>query len=166
MPALFSRRRMIAVGGAAAVAAPIAGRPALAATPTPIAGQLVTLLSPIRVFDSRQTTSVLGGRAFRPGDSVAVNVGAAYPEFALAVFVNVTITQTVGGGFLTVWGGDASGELDTPGTSNVNWTTGGQTLANLALTTVGQENSIEVVCGGTGSTHVIVDVQGYVPFVT
>jgi hypothetical protein len=97
---------------------------------------------------------------------VAVNVGAAYPDFALAVFANITITQTEGGGFLTVWGGDASDTLDVPATSNVNWTTGGQTVANLALTTVGQENSIEVVCGGAGRTHVIVDVQGYVPFVT
>ncbi len=166
MPALFSRRRMIAAGGAAAVAAPLAGRPASATAHTPLAGQLVTLLAPIRVFDSREASSVLGGRPFQPGDAVAVNVGAAYPDFALAVFANVTITQTEGAGFLTVWGGDASDTLDTPSTSNVNWTTSGQTLANLALSTVGQENSIEVVCGGAGRTHVIVDVQGYVPFVT
>ena len=40
------------------------------------------------------------------------------------------------------------------------------TLANLALSTVGGENSIAVYCLGLGRSHVIVDIEGYVPFVS
>ena len=94
MSRLFSRRKMIVAGGAAAVAAPLAARPAAAAT---LAGSLVTLITPIRVFDSRLPGSVLGGAKFQAGDSVAVAVSTAFDGgFALAVFVNITITQTEG----------------------------------------------------------------------
>ena len=120
----------------------------------------------MRVFDSRLPSSVLGGAKFQAGDNVAVAVTAALDGgFALAVFANITITQTEGAGYLTVWGDDLSGELTPHETSNVNWTAAGATLANLALTSVGGENSIDIRCGGAGRTHVIVDIQGYVPFV-
>jgi hypothetical protein len=163
MSRLFSRRRMLVAGGAAAVAAPIAARPAAAAEPP---SGFVTLITPIRVFDSREAGSVLGGAKLQSGDNVAVGVSAALDGgFALAVFANITITQTEGIGYLTVWGEDLSGELPPPQTSNINWTSTGVTLANLALTSVGGENSIEIRCGGAGRAHVIVDIQGYVPFV-
>lgn len=159
----LSRRRVIVAGGAAAVAVPLVARPAAAAASS--AGTLVVLSQPVRVFDSREASSVLGGDKFTVGDAVAVTVSAAYdPELASAVFANVTVTDTEGAGFLTVWAGDASGLVDPPGTSNVNWGAAGLTLANLALTQIGQENSIEIRCGGAGSAHVIVDIQGYVPF--
>jgi hypothetical protein len=162
MSRLFSRRKMIVAGGAAAVAVPLAARPAAAAT----SGSLVTLITPIRVFDSRLPTSVLGGAKFQAGDDVAVAVSSAFEGgMALAVFANVTITQTEGSGFLTVWGEDLSGTLTPPTTSNINWATSGLTLANLALSSVGGENSIAIRCGGAGRTHVIVDIQGYVPFI-
>jgi hypothetical protein len=159
----LSRRRVIVAGGAAAITAPLVARPAAAAAQV-VGGPLVTLLSPVRVFDSREASSVLGGAKFAAGDAVAVNVGPFESGFALSVFVNVTITETEGAGFLTVWPGDASDTVDPPTTSNINWTGPGMTLANLALSQVGQENSIEVRCGGAGRTHVIVDFQGYVPF--
>jgi hypothetical protein len=86
------------------------------------------------------------------------------PRFLLSAFLNVTITATEGAGFLRVRGSDSSGEQPVPATSNVNWSQNGQTLANLALTTVGSEFGVEIFAGGAGRTHVIVDVQGYVPF--
>jgi hypothetical protein len=159
----LSRRRVIVAGGAAAVAAPLVARPAAAAAP--LAGTLVVLAQPVRVFDSREASSVLGGAKFTVGDAVAVTVSQAYdPALASAVFANVTVTDTEGAGYLTVWAGDASGLVDPPETSNVNWAADGLTLANLSLSQIGQENSIEVRCGGAGSAHVIVDIQGYVPF--
>lgn len=162
MSRLLSRRRMIVAGGAAAVTVPLAARPASAAAPPP-AGPLIVLPTPIRVFDSREASSVLGGAKFTTGDAVAVTVSEAYdPVQATAVFANITITDTEGAGFLTVWAGDASGESEPPATSNVNWTATGMTLANLALTQIDIENSIEIRCGGAGSAHVIVDIQGYV----
>ena len=58
---------------------------------------------------------------------------------------------------------DLSGLHPLPPTSNINWSTNGQTLANLVITPVGGENTLEVHAGGSGRTHFIVDVQGYVP---
>ena len=161
----FSRRRLIAAGGTAAVAVPLALPARVSAAAT--GGQLKTLISPVRVFDSRDPGSVLGGAKFQVGDVVAVTVSAAYEDgdLATAVFANITITQTEGAGYLSVRGEDLSGTLPPPTTSNINWSTSGQTLANLALSTVGGEHALEVHCQGAGgSTHVIVDIQGYVPF--
>jgi hypothetical protein len=76
----------------------------------------------------------------------------------------VTVTETEGAGFLRVFASDLSGEQPVPETSNVNWSANGLTLANLALTGVGGESGVEIFCGGAGRTHVIVDLQGYVPF--
>ena len=160
----LSRRRVITAGGAAAVAVPLTlSTRASAAAP---AGQLKALFQPVRVFDSREAGSVLGGRKFRPGDVVAVTVSAAYQgdDVASVVFANITIAETEGAGHLSVRGQDSSGDLPAPTTSNINWSTNGQTLANLAVSTVGSENAIEVHCAGVGRTHVIVDIQGYVPF--
>jgi len=58
-----------------------------------------------------------------------------------------------------------SGELPDPTTSNINWASG-MTLANLALSTFCRENSIAVYCLGVVRSHVIVDIEGYVPFVS
>lgn len=166
MQKLFSRRRLIAAGGIAAVAMPASLSPHVA-TAAAAGGMLQTLREPIRVFDSREASSVLGGAKFATGDNVAVAVSAGYDgfDFALAVFVNITITQTEGAGYLTVRGDDLSGLQPPATTSNINWSTDGATLANLTLSSVGGENSIAIFCGGAGRTHVIVDVQGYVPFV-
>jgi hypothetical protein len=163
MSRLLSRRRLIAAGGAAAVATPlVTASPASAAV---TGGTLKTLLAPIRVFDSRRPDNFFA-RKLTSGDNVAVAVSSAYQgdDTASAVFVNITITQTEGAGYLSIVGDDASGEATPPTTSNINWSTGGQTLANLTLSTVGSEHSIAIRCGGFGSAHVIVDVFGYVPF--
>lgn len=99
---------------------------------------------------------------------MAVAVSSAYQgnDIAEAVFVNITITQTEGARFLSIRGEDLSDELPVPTASNINGATGGLTLANLALSSVGGENSIAIHCLGLGRSHVIVDVQGYVPFIS
>ena len=53
-----------------------------------------------------------------------------------------------------------------PPTSNLNWFGSGQTLANLAFVATGDETYIEIHAGGAGSTHVVVDLQGYIPIPT
>jgi hypothetical protein len=163
----LSRRRLIA---ATMIGSPVAlGVRDATASAAPPPGVLKTLSQPVRVFDSREPSSVLAGERFRPGNIVAVTVSGAYEgdDLATAVFVNVTITQTEGAGFLAICADDLSGLAPPPTTSNINWSTNGITLANLALSAVGGEHAIAVHCGGTSTarTHVIVDVQGYVPFV-
>ena len=163
MSRLFTRRGLLVAGGAAAAAPLAAAAPAAAAAS---GATLKTLIEPVRVFDSRAPGNFFG-RKLAAGDAVAVAVSGAYEgdDIASAVFVNITITGTEGAGYLAVVGEDLSGERPPPTTSNINWSTSGLTLANLALSSVGGEHSIAIWCRGAGRTHVIVDVQGYVPFV-
>lgn len=174
MSRFFSRRHLIGAGGAMALSplGPPAKRASSApevvpglSTVTP-ARPLVAYFTPIRVFDSRANNIELGGAKLRAGESIAITVPGQLDnrDFAIAMFINLTITQTEGSGYLVVRGSDLSGERPFPNTSNINWSSTGQTLANLVFTTVGGENAIEVHAGGVGRTHFIVDVQGYVPF--
>jgi hypothetical protein len=157
---MLSRRELcVAAGGAATILLP--GHSAAAQSPP--AGPLVALLTPVRVYDSRVDPILPGRRKLQSGDSVIVTV-AAYEGFATAVFLNVTITETEGAGYLVLFASDPSGERPLPSTSNVNWWTSGLTLANFALSAVGAENGVVVHCDGGGRTHAVVDVYGYVPF--
>jgi len=161
MSRVLSRRALFAaVGGSAAALVPF--RAAGAQTPPP--GRLVVHRTPVRVADTR--TDSFPGRKLVAGDDAAFAVGAGLGTegFASAVFVNVTITETEGAGFLAVRGDDSSGEEPPVVHSNINWFENGVTLANLVLSTVGAENSIAIRVGGNGRTHVILDVFGYVPF--
>jgi hypothetical protein len=162
MPRLFSRRAMVTAGGAAALAPVSFAGVARAAPPS---GTLVTLLTPIRIFDSRVDDVPLGRAKLATGTTLIVTVSVPdETRFLTAAFLNVTITQTEGAGFLRVSGTDSSGTQPVPATSNINWSQNGQTVANLALTSVGSEFGVDIFAGGAGRTHVIVDVQGYVPF--
>jgi hypothetical protein len=162
MPRLFSRRAMVAAGGAAALVPVSFAGVARAAPP---GGSLFTLLTPIRIYDSRIDSVPLGRAKLASGNTVIVTVSVPdETRFLIAAFLNVTITETEGSGFLRVNGTDSSGLRPVPATSNINWSQSGQTLANLVLTTVGSEFGVDIFAGGGGRTHVIVDVQGYVPF--
>lgn len=162
MPRLFSRRAMVAAGGAVALA-PVSF--ASVARAAPASGSLVTLLTPIRIYDSRIDHVPLGLAKLATGNTVIVTVSVPdETRFLSAAFLNVTITETEGAGFLRVSGTDSSGTQPVPATSNINWSQSGQTVANLAMTAVGSEFGVDIFAGGAGRTHVIVDVQGYVPF--
>jgi hypothetical protein len=157
---MLTRRELcVAVGGAATVLLP--HQPAGAQTPP--AGPLVALLTPVRVYDSRIDPPLPGHRKLQSGESIGVSIGPAVEGFPPAVFLNVTITETEGAGYLVVYASDLTGERPIPSTSNINWWMSGMTLANLALTAVGGENTVAVRCAGGGRTHVVVDVYGYVP---
>ena len=161
---LFTRRRMLTTVGGAAALAPVAMR-AGTASAAATEGPLVTLPSPRRAADSRTDTGLLGGATIAAEDSCIVTRGIPDEDrFLSSVFLNVTITETEGAGFLTVFPSDLSGTVPMPDTSNINWSEDGQTLANMALSGVGGEFGVEIFCGGLGRTHLIVDVQGYIPF--
>ena len=164
---MLTRRRLLGAGGAAALLAPAAlPRSAHAEQ----GGHLITLLSPARVYDSRNPGELLGGRKHQPGDVPAISVGLAIGGgYVLAVFLNITVTETESAGYLTVLPEDCSGERPVPLTSNINWWQTGQTIGNAGLVAVGCENSLAIrIRGGTAGAppraHVILDVQGYVPY--
>jgi hypothetical protein len=162
-----SRRSLIVGAGTVSAAAALHGvSPAVAAgPPLPLAGPVVPIF-PIRLYDSRTDTAILGGRKLQHGDAVSVNVGQAYAQspsgYAAAVFGNLTITDTEGSGYLTVVPSDYSDEPPVPVHSNINWWTSGVIMANSFLSLVGAEHSIDIRCS-VGRTHVVIDAFGFIP---
>lgn len=136
-------------------------RPTLLARPG-TAGAFGFLAPPERVFDSRNgalpdlaTDGMISTGRTRTIDLLASG-SEQIRENVDGVMVNLTVTQTTGTGFLTVY----SAELTTPPPiSSVNWTGSGQTVANLTVSAT-QFARLKVTCGGTGSTHFIIDVLG------
>ena len=77
------------------------------------------------------------------------------PPFAFAL-VNLTITQTIGAGFLGAFPAD----ITWPGTSSVNWFQTNQDTANLTVVGTDSQGAMNLYCG-SGQTHVVVDLQGF-----
>lgn len=166
----ISRRKLIGAGGAIALAPIVIDGSIAGAAPATIrTGPVYVLVDPVRVFDSRTVPPSSGGGRLSTGSSVGVSFGFEVDAVSggthapSAVYVNITVTETLGAGYLVVRPSDATGEKPLPATSNVNWSTNGQTLANLAFVAIGDETYIEVHAAGAGSTHFIVDLQGYIP---
>ena len=172
MGRMWSRRQVMRAAGPVGAmgvigAATVEGAPPAGAQTPPggIAGEpLIILRDPMRLVDTRVSRPGRGPGKLQPGQSMGVTVTSLDGSIVTAAYLNVTVTGTVGAGYLVVRGSDLSGERPLPSTSNINWSTSGQTLANLVLTSVGGENGVEVHCEGTGPTDVVVDLQAYVPF--
>jgi hypothetical protein len=119
------------------------------------AGALHLLASPVRAYDSRNDPA---GRIAAGGTrTVSLNPSAAIPGGATAAMMNITLVNTVGGGFLTVF---SAALTSVPGTSSVNWFESGQILSNLQVTAIDSSARIKIY-SGANITDVIVDVIGY-----
>jgi hypothetical protein len=131
---------------------------------TPATVALTPLPSPKRVYDSRAgqppanvVKGVLASGADRDVD--IKNNASGVPATARAVVGNVTVTNTTRGGVVdirpagTAWAG----------TSTVNFSSTGQTVANAFTATLGPNAMVTVRCGGASnaSTDFIIDVVGY-----
>jgi hypothetical protein len=99
--------------------------------------------APTRIYDSR-----LGGGAWEPGETRAI----AVPPGAVAVAINLTITEPAGAGFVTVFPCQAT----LPVVSNINYVAR-QIVANLVQIGV----SDGTICvHSLRRTHVVIDLQG------
>jgi hypothetical protein len=78
------------------------------------------------------------------------------PASAKAVSVNLTGTASTAQGNLRLY---AAGAV-TPLVSTLNYVAG-QTRANNAVAPLGDSGQISVLCSPSGTTHVILDVNGY-----
>jgi hypothetical protein len=136
-------------------------RPTLLARPG-TAGALTLLLEPVRVYDSRP-----GAAPDLPNDGrIAtgqvrtiglLDSGAeGFIENIDGVMMNLTVTDTLGFGFLTVF---SAGIAVTPNVSSINWFENGMSVANHVVSAVDLAQ-LKVACGGGGSTHFIIDVIG------
>ncbi len=127
---------------------------------------------PTRICDTRSANgtavvsnqcdngSVSSGSLIQQGTkSVQVTGISSIPSNAVAVVLNVTVTNTnSNGGFLTIYPTPAS-PTSPPNCSDLNWSTG-ETIANQVVIKVGSLNSVNVF-NSLGSADLIIDVMGY-----
>jgi len=123
-------------------------------------------INPVRAFDSRwpggvrintnetKLVSVADGHDLVTG---VVNLPNVVPAGASAIAFNVTVTQTVGSGFLAV----APGTASTVTASSINWSAAGQNLANGLIVAIDSSRQVRVFAGGGGSTDYLIGVAGY-----
>ncbi len=127
------------------------------------AGQLHVLPSTVRIYDSRPTDppltvakGVLANAAERTID--ASLGGTAIPaEGATAAMVNLTVTATTNPGFVALF----KNGIPYPGTSSINWTATGTTIANLAVVALDDALQFTARAADNCSAHVVVDLIGY-----
>jgi len=121
--------------------------------------------NPTRVFDSRwpgnaplagglqNVVSVADGRDL----AGVVSAPNLVPAGATAIAFNLTISQTVGSGYLSV----APGTATTVTASSINWSTANQDIANGLIVAIDETRRVKIFGGGGGSAHYIIDVAGY-----
>jgi hypothetical protein len=135
----------------------------------PDSGGVFHPLAPTRVFDSRVaaphkgqiagghsvTVSVKDGRNSTTG---AVNHANLVPAKATAIACNVTVTNTVGAGHLTVNPGGVTGAT----TFTVSWSASGQTHTSGTIAKINAATlQVTLAVAGRTKAYVIVDITGY-----
>lgn len=112
-------------------------------------------ISPTRFLDTRTSAGPVAGFG-----TVSFQVAGAngVPANVAGVWVNLTVTEAQGDGYLT---GYASG-TPRPGTSNLNYGWSWKTVANMAYLPVGADGKVTVANMSNGTTQIIADVSGYV----
>jgi hypothetical protein len=113
---------------------------------------------PCRVFDTRERRGRTLGAPIACGTehSFAVTGECGVPSGATAVSVNLTETGATAQGHLRLFAAGVSAPI----TSTLNYVAG-QTRANNAVTSLGGSGHVSILCLPSGTTHVILDVNGY-----
>ncbi len=113
-------------------------------------------LTPCRLIDTR-TTQVPSLTAGGSRTFILTGGTCGVPSSAQAVSVNIAATNEVSGGNLQIFAGGSA----VPTTATINYNTG-QTRSNNAVIKLGPGGTITVKCNqGTGTTDLVLDVNGY-----
>lgn len=116
-------------------------------------------ITPQRVLDTRPGTAV-NHTGPKPGPGGIVRLAPEWfpemPADATAVSITVTGTEASAPGFLQAF---PTGGAEPGSSSNVNLTTAGATVANLAVVPLGADRSVSLLT--SGGSHLLVDVNGY-----
>jgi len=113
-------------------------------------GGLFFSANPERIIDSRTE-----GGPIKAGQSRLIGLTNIA---GWSLFFNLTVVNTVGNGYLSVY--DADFSRPNP-YSSINWQGSGKVVANFGTVSVGAAG-FRVYCGGSGtSTNFIVDVVGF-----
>ncbi|MCU1388725.1 MAG: hypothetical protein JWL72_2063 [Ilumatobacteraceae bacterium] len=120
-------------------------------------------LTPARVLDTRVGSETVDGLALGagllpPGTVTVLHVAGrgGVPDGARTAVLNVTATEAVEAGFITVYPCNPT----PPVASNLNYVAG-QTVPNAVVTQIGAGG--DVCLFNSQATHLIADVNGYVP---
>ena len=127
-------------------------------------GGIRPLQSPQGAYDSRGAL----GRKLRQQETITVQISGnggvpAVPANALGIVGNLTATETEAFGYVVAY----PDGTPRPGTSSINWWQTGLTIANSLTVRLGSNGKIALfteatVAANAPTTHVIVDVVGYV----
>ena len=124
------------------------------------AGAQFTGLSPARILDTRNGTGGISGPVCG-NQTIVVPVagqgGVPAVPTAKAAVMNVTVTDTTAGSFLTVYPNDA---LSRPTASDLNWVAG-LTVPNLVVVKVSAADGKIAIYNAQGCVDVIADVVGW-----
>lgn len=115
-------------------------------------------VTPCRVFDTRDLSGPTLGAPLPCGTAQSFSVAGecGVPSSATAVSLNVTGTGSTAQGNLRLF---PSG-TPVPLVSTLNYAAG-QTRANNAVAPLGTMGQVAVLCSPSGTTHVVLDVNGY-----
>jgi hypothetical protein len=116
--------------------------------------------APCRLLDTRNDVGADAAAPALAGGSTrlfTIRGRCGIPVSAKTVSVNLTVTDGVSPGFLTLFPADAA---SLPLTSNINFVPG-QTRANNALVQLSAAGEIKVRNGSAGAVHFILDVNGW-----
>jgi hypothetical protein len=116
-------------------------------------------VTPCRIVDTRGPAGTFGGPSLPASTPrnfpLPTGPCAGIPASVSAYSLNITVTNTLGPGFISIYpqGGAA------PLVSTLNYLAG-QTLANAAIVPAGTSGGVTVVAGVSG-TDLIIDINGY-----
>ncbi len=110
-------------------------------------------ITPVRLLDTREPTGVPVAGKLQGGKVLELDLRGFVAESTTAVALNVTVTEPVGEGFVTVFPCDQA----VPKASNLNFVSG-ETVPNLVNAKL---SIIDMVCFFSNqSTHLVVDLTG------
>jgi hypothetical protein len=118
-----------------------------------------TTLPPCRVFDTRLVGAETTGVPLTCGktyDFTMVGGTCGVPSGAKAISLNVTVASPSAQGGVLLFASGAPAPL----TSTLPYVKG-LTVANNAVASLGAGGKLSVRCTGSGTTHVLIDVNGY-----
>ena len=120
-------------------------------------GTNYTEYGPTRLLDTRNGTGAPVGAVAASG-TVKLKVAGvgSIPANATAAVLNLTVTAPTAAGTITAY----PDGVTEPGTQNVTFISG-QTVATLALVTIGPDGIVDLTNNGTGTTQLVGDVAGY-----
>lgn len=157
----------MAIGGALGLVLTIAATQAWSATAAPgdVDATFVPV-TPCRLFDMRPDAAPADGKKTPLGPGAAnvytqqvtgtVGQCVGIPTGAVAVSMNVTITNPTATSFLTVFPADQA----LPNASNLNWVAGGSPTPNKVDVKLSPDGKIKLF-NETGTVNVIADIVGY-----